>query len=134
MDTVTGLAVLGNHLISGSKDKNLRLWALDGSKNNIRETTHAFNDYVNTVEQDNSIFSFYAGSRDGQVKIATVVDEKIKFTGGLIAHTQSVNSICSMGYRSAGLFLTGSSDKTVKFWKPDQQTYERLMGNCSEDY
>ena len=28
MDTVTGLAVIGNKLVSGSKDKNLRLWNL----------------------------------------------------------------------------------------------------------
>jgi WD40 repeat protein len=28
MDTVTSLAVHNNYLISGSKDKNLRLWAL----------------------------------------------------------------------------------------------------------
>jgi hypothetical protein len=29
MDTVTSLAVINNYLISGSKDKNLRLWGLD---------------------------------------------------------------------------------------------------------
>jgi hypothetical protein len=28
MDTVTGVTVLKNQLISGSKDKNLRLWSL----------------------------------------------------------------------------------------------------------
>jgi len=28
MDTVTGLATFGDYLISGSKDKNLRLWSL----------------------------------------------------------------------------------------------------------
>jgi hypothetical protein len=49
MDTVTSLTVLNNYLISGSKDKNLRLWVLDNFKNNIKESAHAFNDYVNTL-------------------------------------------------------------------------------------
>lgn len=54
--------------------------------------------------------------------MATVVDEKIKFVGGIIAHTQSVSCIISIGKRSHGMFLTGSTDKTVKFWKPDSST------------
>jgi WD40 repeat protein len=49
LDSVTGLAVIGNKLISGSKDKNIRLWSLDHSVNNARFTLHLFNDYVNTV-------------------------------------------------------------------------------------
>jgi hypothetical protein len=31
MDTVTGLAIVGDKMVSGSKDKNLRLWGLDHS-------------------------------------------------------------------------------------------------------
>lgn len=123
MDTVTSLAVYNNYLVSGSKDKNLRLWSLDGSANNIRCTTHAFNDYINVIESDKTLPILYAGSRDGQVKVATVIDEKIKFIGGIIAHTQSVNSICSVNYRTNGLIMTASTDKTVKFWKPDNSTY-----------
>lgn len=126
MDTVTSLSLFSNYLISGSKDKNLRLWSLDSPNNNIRCTTHAFNDYVNTVESDKNLPIFYAGSRDGQVKIATVSDEKIKFVGGIIAHTQGISTICSIGDSSNGIFLTGSVDKTVKFWKPDQSTVERI--------
>lgn len=55
MDTVTGLAVVGNKLVSGSKDKNLRLWNLDHSISNLKNTTNAFNDYVTTLQ---SIFEF----------------------------------------------------------------------------
>ena len=79
MDTVTGLAVVGNKLVSGSKDKNLRLWSLDHSISNLKNTTHAFNDYVTTLQSknylilgDNSLSIFYSGSKDGQVKVATV--------------------------------------------------------------
>lgn len=135
MDAVTSLTVSNNHLISGSKDKNLRLWSLDNSLPNIRCTTHAFNDYVNIVESDINLPIFYAGSRDGQVKVATVTEEKIRFIGGLIAHPQSVNSICSVGDRVQGIFITGSADKTVKFWKPDGGTLDKILGSChNEEY
>jgi WD40 repeat protein len=81
---------------------------------------------VNTVESDRGLPVFYAGSRDGQVKVAAICDEKIKFIGGIIAHTQSVNSICAVGNSNNGVFVTGSSDRCAKFWKPDLATLERL--------
>jgi hypothetical protein len=46
MDSVAGLAIVKDKLISGSKDKNLRLWSLDNSINNAKHTFPAFNDYV----------------------------------------------------------------------------------------
>ena len=49
LDSVTGLTVVGNRLISGSKDKHLRLWSLDQTVSNNKHTFHAFNDYVTTV-------------------------------------------------------------------------------------
>jgi WD40 repeat protein len=49
LDSVTGLTVSKGRLISGSKDKHLRLWALDHSVNNSKHTLHIFNDYVNAL-------------------------------------------------------------------------------------
>ena len=81
MDTVTGLAMVGDKMISGSKDKNLRLWDLDHSVGNLRNTAHAFNDYVTTVQSQNpdnviprepTLPIFYAGSKDGQIKVGSV--------------------------------------------------------------
>ena len=95
MDTVTGVTVLKNQLISGSKDKNLRLWSLETSTNNVKSTIHAFNDYINCLTSDKSLPTFYSGSRDGQVKIAAIRGEKIHFLGSIIAHTQAINTICS---------------------------------------
>jgi len=54
MDSVTGLTISRNKLISGSKDKNLRLWSLDHPLNNAKHTLHVFNDYVNTVQSTSS--------------------------------------------------------------------------------
>ena len=52
LDSVTGLTMVNNRLISGSKDKNLRLWDLNHAVNNNRNTMHAFNDYVTTVHSN----------------------------------------------------------------------------------
>lgn len=60
MDSVTGLAIVKDKLISGSKDKNLRLWGLDHSINNAKHTFPAFNDYVTICE---SIQSFILGDK-----------------------------------------------------------------------
>ena len=50
MDSVTGLAIVKDKLISGSKDKNLRLWSLDHCINNAKHTFPAFNDYITVCE------------------------------------------------------------------------------------
>ena len=67
--------MVGDKLVSGSKDKHLRLWSLSHPINNNKHTFHAFNDYVTTVKSNypnnkDSTASpiFYAGSKDGQVK------------------------------------------------------------------
>lgn len=104
MDTVTGLAVVGeNRLVSGSKDKNLRLWGLEHSVGSLKSTTHAFNDYITTVSSTHFVMAgdqqlplFYAGSKDGQIKVGTVKNDRIEFLGGILGHTQSVNAICSI--------------------------------------
>lgn len=102
MDTVTGLAISKGYLISGSKDKNLRLWSLDNSIYNLKSTVHAFNDYITTVESNHQVILganyhplFYSSDRTGQVKVGTILKEKIEFLG-VISHTQSVNSVCSL--------------------------------------
>ena len=53
LDSVTGLAIVGDKLVSGSKDKHLRLWDLDHAVNNNKHTFNAFNDYINTVQSNN---------------------------------------------------------------------------------
>jgi WD40 repeat protein len=77
MDTVTGLCTFDNFLISGSKDKNLRLWSLESSICNLKHTIHSFNEYITAIEADDYLPIFYASDRSGQVKIGTVIKEKI---------------------------------------------------------
>ena len=84
MDTVTGLATSKGYLISASKDRNLRLWSLDNSIYNLKSTKSASNDYINCVEGNTITYTedsyhpiFYSGDRTGQVKVGSIIKEKI---------------------------------------------------------
>ena len=52
LDTVTGMAVKGDQLVSGSKDKHLKLWDLNHGINNNKHTFLAFNDYVTAIQSN----------------------------------------------------------------------------------
>ena len=69
---------------------------------------------------------FYAGSKDGQVKPCSIRSDKIEVVGGILAHTQSVNSICSLDDNPFAL-VTASQDKTVKLWNPSKESYEKMV-------
>ena len=55
LDAVTGLAIVKNKLVSGSKDKHVKLWSLDHNINNSKHTLLLFNDYVNSLYSNSSI-------------------------------------------------------------------------------
>jgi WD40 repeat protein len=59
---------------------------------------------------------FYAGSKDGQIKVGNVKDDKIDFLGTIMAHTQSVNAISLL--EDSNTMVSASADKTIKLWKP----------------
>lgn len=49
-DTVTGLTVFKDYLVSGSRDKTLKLWSLDKDNNkNIYNDAHAHKDWINAL-------------------------------------------------------------------------------------
>jgi WD40 repeat protein len=76
-DTVTCLASMGDYVISGSKDKNLKLWSVESAVKNLKSTSYAHNDYINTLSAGTDYPLFYSGSRNGQVKVGTILKEKI---------------------------------------------------------
>lgn len=39
---------------------------------------------------------FYAGSKDGQIKVGQIKNDRIIFNSGILAHTQSVNAVSSL--------------------------------------
>ena len=73
---------------------------------------------------------FYVGSKDGQIKVGNVKNDRIEFLGGILGHTQSVNSICSLSMEEMNcgnmMLASASADKSVRIWKPTAETTERL--------
>ena len=135
LDSVTGLAIVKDKLVSGSKDKHLKLWSLDHAVNNNKHTSHAFNDYVTAVHSTShytvgpidppSSPIFYAGSKDGQVKTCFIKNDRIEVLGGILAHTQAVNSVCTLDDNPYGL-MTASQDKVIKLWQPTRETMDNI--------
>ena len=60
----------GSTLVSGSRDKNLRLYDLtDQAFPELSNCLTAHNDHINVLETDESQQYLYSGSRDGIVKV-----------------------------------------------------------------
>jgi WD40 repeat protein len=94
---------------------------------NLKSTVHSFNEYITSVQSDDFLPLFYASDRSGQIKIGTIRKEKIEFVGGILAHSQQINSICKVSASPGqGMFATGSNDKTIKLWRPSRQTLEHI--------
>ena len=71
-DVVTSLAMMNNGttLVSGSRDKNLRLYDLSqGGFPEAESCLSAHNDHINVLETDETSKLLYSGSRDGIVKV-----------------------------------------------------------------
>jgi WD40 repeat protein len=65
LDTVTSLAIMGDTLVSGSKDKNLRFWDMNTSL--CKTTTYnAHKDFITCMAQDKKYI--YSGCKDGTIK------------------------------------------------------------------
>ncbi len=97
---------------------------------NLKSTVHSFNEYITAVQNDDHLPLFYASDRSGQIKIGTVIKEKIEFVGGILAHSQQINAICKLNVSPRrGLFATGSSDKSIKLWRPSGQTLEHILND-----
>jgi len=98
---------------------------------NLKSTVHSFNDYITCVQSDKYLPLFYASDRSGQIKIGTIIREKIEFVGGILAHSQQINALCNLNASPRrGLFASGSADKSIKLWRPSTQTLEHI----SNDY
>ena len=112
-DVVTSLALMGGGttLVSGSRDKNLRVYDLRNPiPENFDNVINAHNDHINTLETDRDQNYLYSGSKDGIVKVWSL-NQTSPSTRELTclstlegnAQHQPVNTICKLNIdRSLG--------------------------------
>jgi WD40 repeat protein len=68
---------------------------------------------------------FFTGSKDGQAKACFLKNDRIEVLGGIMAHTQSINSMCILEENPLAL-MTASQDRMIKLWQPTKETIENI--------
>jgi WD40 repeat protein len=129
-DAVTSLSIVGGHLVSGSRDKILKLWSLDYPNSLKFTSSYAHQDWINVTETNVNQDILYSGSKDGTIKIWGVANNKLRCMSDINGHSQAVNSICKLYDENESMFVTGSSDKSIKIWKPLSND---IMGSKGDD-
>jgi WD40 repeat protein len=108
---VTCCVVLRDLVYTGSWDKSIRVWDLEG---NLVKIIQAHNDFVKDLAKDEDVI--YSCSSDKLIKKFKDFKEILVFKG----HTRAVESI---DIKDSCLY-SGSSDSTIKIW--DKNTGEIL--------
>lgn len=70
-DAVTSLAILNGHLVSGSKDHNLKLWPTNPLHISFKNQTYYSDDQVMCLESNKDHNLLYVGRKDGKIKVLT---------------------------------------------------------------
>lgn len=117
-DTVTCLAQYENVLVSGSRDKNLRIWDYESNKE-IKTVINAHTDWINCIATDSFGRAFYTGSKDNKIKVWEGVDEDINLSGELSGHSSAITCLLSIP-TSFKSILSASADKTLRIWKQNE--------------
>lgn len=123
-DSVTCLAQYENVLISGSRDKNLRIWDYESSKE-IKTVINAHTDWVNCIASDYFGRSFYTGGKDNKIKVWEGVDDDINLSGELSGHTSAITCLLAIPSASKSI-LSASADKTIRIWRQDEITEDSI--------
>lgn len=118
-DTVTCLGLYENLMISGSRDKNLRIWDYE-SGIEIKSIINAHTDWVNCIETDSFGRVFYTGGKEGKIKVWQGTGNDINLSGEVSGHSGSVNCLCSVPAERKTL-VSVSADKSFRVWKLEEE-------------
>ena len=118
-DTVTCLALYDNSIISGSRDKSLRIWDQDKDNEN-KSIINAHTDWINCLNTDSFDRCVYSGGKDGKIRVWKGNYSEINHVGEMNAHNASINCLVSLPSLSQTL-ISGSSDRTFKVWKLSEE-------------
>ena len=118
-DAVTCLASYNNCIVSGSRDKNLRIWDPEG-EDDIKTIISAHTDWINCLTTDPLDRGLYSGGKEGKVRVWSGSASDINYAGELLGHTGSVNAISALNSTQQAI-ISASSDKTIRLWKLDEE-------------
>ena len=104
------LALDDDQFITGSQDKDIHIWS--GGKKQ-KTLTAAHKDIIRELKRYGEV-SFLSCSNDETVKMWSLDGELVNSYSG---HTAFIFSICALADK--GVFVSGSDDKTIKFWEND---------------
>lgn len=119
-DSITALTIYNDTLISGSRDKNLRIWNQD-SGNEIKTIISAHPDWVNALATDINQRGAYSGGKEGKIRVWKGQGNDINYSGELLGHSASVNCLSSIPTNTQTL-ISASSDKTFRVWKLEEDS------------
>jgi WD40 repeat protein len=100
----------GQHIVSGSKDKLVKVWYVSSGKEVASLAGHT--NEVNSVAFSPDGQHIVSGSDDRLVKVWSVSSGKE--VASLVGHTNEVNSVAFSPYGQH--IVSGSDDKLVKVW------------------
>ncbi|MDB9401939.1 hypothetical protein PN459_18455, partial [Microcystis aeruginosa CS-567/02-A1] len=111
-DSVNAIALTpdGKTVISGSRDKTIKIWDVETGAEKFTLTGHSYS--VNAIALTPDGKTVISGSYDKTIKIWDVVTGAEKFT--LTGHSNSVNAIAVTP--DGKTVISGSRDKTIKIW------------------
>lgn len=121
-DSVTCLATYNDSIISGSRDKNLRIW----DRQNDCETKtiiSAHTDWINCLTIDSQNRGLYSGGKEGKIRVWVDNNNDLNYAGELVGHTSSVNAISTLSMAPQKI-ISASSDKTFRLWRLEEDFSE----------
>eukprot|EP00941_MAST-03F_sp_MAST-3F-sp1_P002020 g2020.t1 len=112
----------GRYLVSGGKDRLIRVWNIRVRKQIKTEVSKT----KNQLEEDNE------SGLDEEFSTVETLDD-IEFVDGLTGHRDTVSALCFRESNAVATLFSGSHDRTVKLWSIDEMAYmETLFGHQAE--
>ncbi|KRW99475.1 WD40-repeat-containing domain [Pseudocohnilembus persalinus] len=152
LDAVNSLEIISGHLVSGSRDRNLKLWSIDNRQFSLKHTNYTYSDGVSSLKSKeiqqllllNTYFQLinlyiklanynqtilFSGFREGKIRVYNIGDNKLKRIADINNGQGNINTICNLYNQENknGEIAVGSSDKSIKFYRPTNDTYKILI-------